>query len=129
MWSAMQLLDEARSSLERGRDDEAHTLLWLAVERAAAERDAAALEEIYGLVRERAGEGDDWRRLMERAGQHHVELTGRVPAVLREPEGQDTVAAPPRRSVLVTMGPQLVGLVIGLVAIVYVAVVVGSLAE
>ena len=123
----MRLLDEARSSLERGRYDEALTLLWLAVERAASERDAAALEEIYALVHERA-EGDDWRPLMDRAEQHHVELTGRVPAILRDPAGQAAVEAP-RRSLLAATWPQLVGLAIGLVAIVYVAVVVGSLAE
>jgi hypothetical protein len=129
MWCAMQLLDEARSSLERGRDDEALALLQLAVERAAAEGDAAPLEEIYGLTHERAGDGDDWRRLMERAEQHHVELTGRVPAILPDPAGEAPPVARPRRSPLASGWPQLVGLLVGLVAIVYVAVVVGSLAE
>jgi hypothetical protein len=129
MWSAMSLLDEARSSLERGRYDEARALLWLAVERAAAERDAATLEAVYVLLRERAGEGDDWRRLFDRAGQHVVELTGRVPAFPSETAVTAAAATPPRGALLVRALPQLVGLLLALGTILYVAVVIGSLAE
>jgi hypothetical protein len=123
MWSAMTLLDEARSSLELGRHDLALGLLWLAVERSAAERDAAALTEIHALARGQAAERDDWRPLLDRAELHLVELTGRVPTILPEP----AAPAAPRRRLLAQTWPQLVGLLLALASFVYVGLVVRSL--
>ena len=120
MWSAMTLLDEARSSLELGRYDEALTLLWLAVERAAAGRDATALEEIHRLVRER----EDWRPLLERVELHLRELTGRVPTA---PTAPTVPAEPSKRRLPVSVWSPVIGLLIGAIALFYVALTISRL--